>query len=167
MLKTTIFTTAVIALLSIAPPALAGKAGETAAETEAEKHSDIYVINKSEKDFDTTLADLKQAIEKRDLKTFAVVDHAAGAASVGTLMEPTTLIIFGNPKGGTPLMMENRYVGMELPLKAMVFEEAGEVRVAMLRVKHLVKPFGLEKSAPVAGEISRLLEEIMTEATNS
>jgi uncharacterized protein (DUF302 family) len=71
-----------------------------------------------------TIDRLAKAAEARGLSVFARVDHAAGAAQVGLSLRPTQLIIFGNAKGGTPLMQERQSAGIDLPLKALAFEDA-------------------------------------------
>ena len=63
---------------------------------------------KSENDFETTLTKLESNIAANELILFANVDHAAGASKVGKQLRPTTLLIFGSPKAGTPLMKLNR-----------------------------------------------------------
>ncbi len=59
------------------------------------------------------------------LISFARVDHAAGAAKVGMTLRPTELILFGHPKAGTPLMQERQTAGIDLPLKALAWEDSG------------------------------------------
>lgn len=59
----------------------------------------------------------------RGLQLFARVDHAANAAQVGMQLRPTELVIFGNAKGGTPLMQDRQTAGIDLPLKALVWED--------------------------------------------
>jgi uncharacterized protein (DUF302 family) len=71
-----------------------------------------------------TLNRLLAALATRKLTIFARVDHAAGAASVGLPLRPTELVIFGNPLGGTALMQDQQSAGIDLPLKALVWEEA-------------------------------------------
>lgn len=58
------------------------------------------------------------------LVVFARIDHAAAAAEVGMALRPTELLIFGNPKGGTPLMQDQQTAGIDLPIKALVWEDA-------------------------------------------
>jgi uncharacterized protein (DUF302 family) len=58
------------------------------------------------------------------LTVFAHVDHAAGAAAAGLLLLPTDLLVFGNARGGTPLMQENPTIGIDLPLKVLVWQDA-------------------------------------------
>ena len=70
-----------------------------------------------------TIKRLLSALAKRNLTVFARVDHAAGAASVGLPLRPTELVIFGNPQGGTALMQDKQSAGIDLPLKALVWED--------------------------------------------
>jgi uncharacterized protein (DUF302 family) len=67
---------------------------------------------------------LETEIRAYGLSVFARIDHAAGAAEVGLTLRPTNLIIFGNACGGTPLMQAAQTVGIDLPLKALVWEDA-------------------------------------------
>ena len=71
-----------------------------------------------------TLDRLLAALAARKLTVFARVDHAAGAASVGLPLRPTEVVIFGNAKGGTALMQDRQSAGIDLPLKALVWEDA-------------------------------------------
>jgi uncharacterized protein (DUF302 family) len=64
------------------------------------------------------------AVKAKGLTVFAKVDHAAGAAAVGLPLQPTQLIIFGNAKGGTPLMQAAQTSGIDLPLKVLVWQDA-------------------------------------------
>jgi len=74
-----------------------------------------------------TLARLENAIKARGLTVFARIDHAQGAADAGLALRPTLLVIFGNARGGTPLMQAAQTLGIDLPLKALVWEDAGGV----------------------------------------
>lgn len=80
--------------------------------------------------FNETIALLQKAMTDGGNTIFSVIDQAAAATKAGTALRPTTLIIFGNPKGGTPLMEAVPLVGLELPLKMLVWEEGGDVNVA-------------------------------------
>lgn len=71
-----------------------------------------------------TVARLVSEIGARGLTVFARIDHAAGAAEVGMSLRPTELVIFGNAKGGTPLMQREQTIGIDLPLKMLVWEDA-------------------------------------------
>jgi uncharacterized protein (DUF302 family) len=71
-----------------------------------------------------TIERLLAILTERGITVFARVDHAAGAASVGLSLRTTELVIFGNPKGGTPLMEDQQAAGIDLPLKALVWEDS-------------------------------------------
>jgi len=67
---------------------------------------------------------LEAAVKTNGMSVFARIDHAAGAAGIGTSLWPTEVLIFGNPKGGTPLMQSTQTIGIDLPLRALVWEDA-------------------------------------------
>jgi uncharacterized protein (DUF302 family) len=71
-----------------------------------------------------TLDRFEAAAKERGLMVFARIDHAAGAQRIGRTLRPTELLIFGNPQGGTPLMECAQSAGIDLPLKALVWEDA-------------------------------------------
>ncbi len=70
-----------------------------------------------------TMDRLERAVKERQLTVIARVDHAAGAQKAGLTLRPTQLLIFGNPKAGTPLMESSRSIGIDLPLKALAWED--------------------------------------------
>jgi uncharacterized protein (DUF302 family) len=72
----------------------------------------------------TTMDRLEGEVRAKGMTVFARVDHAAGAAEAGLPLRPTELLIFGNARGGTPLMQAEQTIGIDLPLKALVFEDA-------------------------------------------
>jgi uncharacterized protein (DUF302 family) len=71
-----------------------------------------------------TMDRLEAEIHSRGMTVFARVDHAAGAAQVGLDLRPTEVIVFGNARGGTSLMQAAQTIGIDLPLKALVWEDA-------------------------------------------
>jgi uncharacterized protein (DUF302 family) len=71
-----------------------------------------------------TMDRLETAVKAKGMTIFAHIDHAAGAAEVGLTLRPTELLIFGNAKGGTPLMQSVQTTGIDLPLKALVWQDA-------------------------------------------
>jgi uncharacterized protein (DUF302 family) len=71
-----------------------------------------------------TMNRLETEVKAKGLTVFARIDHAAGAAAVGLPLRPTELLIFGNAKGGTPLMQSVQTIGIDLPLKAVVWQDA-------------------------------------------
>jgi uncharacterized protein (DUF302 family) len=80
---------------------------------------------------DETVTKLKTLLEAKSVTLFAVIDHSGEAAKVGMKMPNTKLVIFGNPKGGTPLMLAAPSAAIDLPLKILVAEDAqGKVWVS-------------------------------------
>jgi uncharacterized protein (DUF302 family) len=73
--------------------------------------------------FAETVATLTAEIRKRGATVFAEIDHAKGAADAGLSLRPTTVIIFGNAKGGTPLMQKAQTIGIDLPLKILMWQD--------------------------------------------
>lgn len=73
-----------------------------------------------------TMDRLEEIVKQRGLTVFLRVDHAAGAAKIGKTLPPTELIVFGNPQGGTPLMECAQSAGIDLPLKALVWEDTSK-----------------------------------------
>ena len=71
-----------------------------------------------------TMNRLEAEVKARGMTVFAHVDHAAGAAAAGLQLRPTDLLIFGNAKGGTPLMQSVQTIGIDLPLKILVWQDA-------------------------------------------
>ena len=118
-------------------------------------------------DFDVTLTRLKEAIERRGFRTFAVIDHAKGAASIDADLRPTTLVIFGNPRGGTPLMQAEQRLGLRLPLKFLVIEDAsGGVQIIYPDMAHLFHEYSVEGMAAPLGNIERALAAMAAEAAD-
>jgi uncharacterized protein (DUF302 family) len=70
-----------------------------------------------------TIDRLVEAVTGAGLVVFARIDHGAGALEIGGRLRPTELLIFGNPKGGTPLMQDHQIAGIDLPLKALAWED--------------------------------------------
>src|SRR5215813_675424 len=77
---------------------------------------------------DETLKRLQLLLQEKSVMIFALVDHSGEAAKVGLQMRPTKVLIFGSPKGGTPVMVASPTAAIDLPLKALIFEdEQGKV----------------------------------------
>lgn len=85
-----------------------------------------------------TMDRLTAAITSTGMLVFARIDHGANAAQVGMELRPTELLIFGNPRGGTPLMQDKQTVGIDLPVKALAWEdEEGKVWLTYNEAKWL------------------------------
>lgn len=91
-----------------------------------------------------TLERLRAILESKGLIIFAVIDHSGEAAKVGMQMKRTQLLIFGSPKGGTPVMVAAPTVAIDLPLKALVWEDAeGKVWITQNTPEYLQKRHGI------------------------
>lgn len=87
---------------------------------------------------------LKSVLAQKGLQLFALVDHSGEAEKVGMKMRPTKLLIFGSPKGGTPLMIAAPTLAIDLPLKALIAEdENGKVWVSYNSPEYLQKRHGV------------------------
>lgn len=104
---------------------------------------------------DETIAKLESLLQARDIKIFALIDHSGEAEKAGFHMPPTKLLIFGNPKAGTPLMLASPDIAIDLPLKILVSEDGGgKVRVSWnspsyLQTRHHLPPELLRNIAVV------------------
>jgi uncharacterized protein (DUF302 family) len=78
----------------------------------------------------------------KEIRIFAHIDHAEGAKKEGLLLRPTQVLIFGNPRAGTPLMQKQQIIGLDLPLRVLVWEdEAGKAWLAYHRPEHLARRY--------------------------
>lgn len=116
-----------------------------------------------------TIDRLETAAKAKGLTIFARVDHAAGATSVGMPLRPTELLIFGNARGGTPLMQLAQTIGIDLPLKALAWEDAaGKTWLSYNDPAWLAARHGLaEQGATVAKTLGNALAALAQEATSA
>ena len=126
---------------------------------------DLLVERTSAHSFEETVAKLREGIAARPLTLFAEIDHAQGAATADLELGPSTLFIFGNPKGGTPLMAQEPRMGIALPLKVLVFETEGQVIVAHQDIALLARQYGLDPEAQPIPNIAQMLEGLTQAAT--
>ena len=124
---------------------------------------DRFAVRQSTRGFDATLSALFEALDRRDLTVFAVIDHAAAAQGVGVALPPTTVVIFGDPEAGTPLMEAVPVMGAELPLRALVYERGGDVFVATTGMANLARTYPLEGQEEIVIKAERALVEIANE----
>ena len=106
--------------------------------------------------FGETVQRIEPTIAARGLTLFVKVDHSAAAASAGLTLRPTTLLDFGNPKGGTPIMQAQPTAAIDLPLKALVWQgDDGKVSVAVNAAEYYLR-HGLspEQAKPLASAVA-------------
>jgi uncharacterized protein (DUF302 family) len=117
-------------------------------------------VLESPHDAAATMDRLQAEVEARGLTVFARIDHAAAAADAGLELRPTALLIFGSPKSGTPFMQCAQSVGIDLPLKALVWQEAdGAVRLGWNDPADIAERHGVPDCPPV-GKIGDALQGI-------
>ncbi len=115
--------------------------------------------------YSDTIRLLQRTIEDRGNTIFAVIDQAAAAAGVGLTLRPTTLVIFGNPKGGTALMEAFPLIGLELPLKMLVWEENGVVSVSYVPASEIAARYGVIGMAERIDALDRALDTLTNTVT--
>ncbi len=99
---------------------------------------------KSPYPFTDTVQRLHAAFSEKGIKVFATIDQQAEARAVGLTMPPTTLIVFGNPKAGTPIMLANPRAGIDLPLKVLVCElQPGHIAVMFTAASEIIARYSL------------------------
>jgi len=111
-------------------------------------HSDNGIITlPSQHSVDQTVEKLQALLRAKGVTLFALVDHSGEAAKVGMKLPPTKLVIFGNPKAGTPLMLAAPSVAIDLPLKILVWEDAlGKVWLSYNSPAYLQQRHGLPEA---------------------
>lgn len=114
-----------------------------------------------------TIDRLESAIHEKGLTIFARIDHAAGAAEVGSTLRPTTLITFGDARGGTPLMQSVQTAGIDLPLKVLIWEDAAsKTWVSYDEPSWIAQRHGATGVDEVVAKLSAVLKAISSRATN-
>src|SRR5258708_4322514 len=104
-----------------------------------------------------TMDRLESAVKQKGLNVFARIDHAAGAAKLGKKLRATELLIFGNPQGGTPFMECAQTVGIDLPLKALMWQdESGQVWLGYNDPSFLAQRHGASP-CPVSEDLKKAL----------
>lgn len=117
-------------------------------------------------DVKNTADRLEAALKAKGMKIFLRIDHAAGAASVGMTLRPTELVIFGNPKVGTPLMQCAQSVGIDLPQKALISEDAdGRVWLSYNDPLYLQRRHHIQGCDKVLAKVSGVLRNFAKAAT--
>lgn len=93
--------------------------------------------------FAETLARLRSTLLRRQLEIFAWFDHSGAASRVGLTMPDTQVVVFGNPRSGTPLMLAAPLVALDLPLRVLVSDDGGHAVVSYLSPSYLAERYGI------------------------
>jgi len=115
-----------------------------------------------------TMDRLQAEIRAQGMTVFARIDHAAGAADVGLTLPPTELIVFGNARGGTPLMQSVQTVGIDLPLKALVWEDtAGTTWMSYNQPGWIAQRHSVANAEPVVSKMAAALSAMSKAAAGT
>ena len=115
-----------------------------------------------------TMDRVEVEVRAKGLNVFARIDHAAGAAEVGLLLAPTDLIIFGNARGGTPLMQSVQTVGIDLPLKILVWQDAARSTwISYNEPRWIARRHGVADTESTIEKMTDLLSAIAKKAASS
>ena len=130
-------------------------------------YADNGIISiKSSHDVKTTVDRLDNILREKGMTVFIRINHAEGAQKVGKKLRPTELIIFGNPKVGTPLMQCGQSVGIDLPQKALIWQdEAGQVWLSYNDPKYLASRHSIKECGEIIKKIEKALGNFARMAT--
>jgi uncharacterized protein (DUF302 family) len=127
--------------------------------------SDGLVVKESVHSVKDTIDRVVAALEPRGIKPALRVDHAAGAKSAGLDMAPAEVLVFGNPKLGTPLMQANPRIALELPMRVVAWQDAaGKVFLAYTAPEALKARYGVTGRDEVFGTMAGVLEAVTASA---
>lgn len=114
-----------------------------------------------------TVTRLLDAISREGLTVFARFDHAAGAREIGMDLPSEVVVVFGNPRAGTPLMQSDPRVGIELPLRVLVWDQDGRTLVGYNDPRDLAGSYDVTTQAGVLDAMSSLLARLADQAAGS
>ena len=133
----------------------------------APKNADGLIVKPSQHSVGKTLDRLTDILKKKGITVFARVDHKAGGKKVGKTLRDTQVLIFGNPKLGTPLMQSARTIGIDLPMKALAWkDEDGKVWIAYNDPAYLALRHNIRDKHKVFKKMSGALNKLTNKAAN-
>ncbi|MEE8365047.1 MAG: DUF302 domain-containing protein [Gammaproteobacteria bacterium] len=122
---------------------------------------------KSVHDVKITADRLENVLKSKGMKVFARINHAAGAKKVGKKLRPTELVIFGNPKVGAPLMLCAQSIAIDLPQKALIWEDsAGQVWLTYNDPQYLATRHNIQGCEKVLAKVTTALGKFAGKATS-
>jgi uncharacterized protein (DUF302 family) len=124
------------------------------------------VVKRSGSDWAETSRSLLDAIERRGLTVFARIDHAAGARAVGLELADEEVVLFGSPQSGTPLMQDDRRIGIELPLRMLLWREGEDVLLGYNDPRELTETYQVTGHQAILEQMAGLLEALADEAAS-
>jgi uncharacterized protein (DUF302 family) len=113
-----------------------------------------------------TMDHLESSVKEKEMRVFARINHTQGAQQIGQELRPTEVLVFGNPKAGTPLMQCQQQVAIDLPQKILVWEDAdGQVWLSYNDPRYLARRHDITGCDEVIEKISQALENLAKNAT--
>jgi uncharacterized protein (DUF302 family) len=125
------------------------------------------VVERSATGYAQTLAALLDAIARRGLTVFARTDHAAGARAAGLELADEEVVVFGNPIAGTPLMQSDPRIGVELPLRMLVWSDGEQALLGYRDPRELLDDYDVAEHAAILEQMAKLLAELAGEAAGA
>ena len=125
---------------------------------------DEWIIKQSPDDVKTTTDRLVAVIAKASITLFARIDHQKGAKDAGLEMQPTTVVLFGNPKLGTPIMKANPRAAIDLPIKVLIWRENGKTQIGALAPSAFKARYGIEGVEKPFAKMNGALNKLMSVA---
>ena len=124
-------------------------------------------VKRSAAGYADTVSRLLEAIEERNLTVFARIDHAAGARAAGLELASEEVVVFGNPRAGTPLMQSDPRVGIELPPRILAWEDEEGALLAYRDPRELARDYDVGEKRDALEAMASLLDALVTAATSS
>jgi uncharacterized protein (DUF302 family) len=124
------------------------------------------IVRRSDSDYAATTTSLIDAIERRGLTLFARIDHAGAARGAGLELADEQVVLFGNPRSGTPLMQSDPRIGIELPLRMLIWQDGEEVLVGYRDPRELSGAYDVASHQPTLEQMTSLLDELAAEASS-
>jgi len=133
----------------------------------ADKHDKHGMVSiKSAHSVKDTLDRLEAVLKKKGITIFARIQHDAGAKKVGIELRPTELLLFGNPKLGSPMFTSNQTAGIDLPMKALAWkDEKGQVWLTYNDPAYIAKRHGITDRAKIVAKMTGALKKLTGVAT--
>ncbi len=124
-----------------------------------------FITKKSSNSVAVSMDRLENALKLKGVGIVARVDHAAAAQKADLKLRPTQVLIFGNPKLGTPLMHSNQQIGLDLPLKVLAWEDAkGQAWLTYEKPDEMGERHGVKEPAEILKKMAGVLDAVTTEA---
>jgi uncharacterized protein (DUF302 family) len=123
------------------------------------------IVRQSASGYAETASSLVEAIERRGLTLLGQIDHAAGAREAGLELADEQVVLFGNPRSGTPLMQSDRRIGIELPLRMLIWQEGEDVLLGYRDPRELSGAYDVAAHQSTLEQMAMLLDELAAEAS--